>query len=86
MNIKTRLTAYFVIASVIAIAIPSSLAISYILQNTEKEFEQAAEEKLELGSQLINGFFNSLFEDATYFAHLPSLKKLRTQSLSGIQT
>ena len=76
MKIKTRLAIYFVVASVVAIMVPSGLAIHHIRTNAELEFEYLGREKLELGERLVAGFFQDLFDDASYFANLPLLNHL----------
>ena len=68
MTIKTRLVLYFVAATLIAIALPSGLAIKNIRDNAVQEFKFLSSKKIELGSELVTDFFVDLLDDMNYFA------------------
>ncbi len=76
MKIQTRIAIYFLIATALAIVVPSTLSNSAFRNNTIKDFQRFSKETLRLGGKLTQQFFQDLFEDTTSLATLPLMNTI----------
>lgn len=76
MNIRTKLSCYFLVGILIAVAMPTVIIVNVFRDASFKEYQTLVESRVSLNNRLLQMFYHDVLEDVNFLASLDSVRNL----------